>query len=37
MNKEITKLIGIVGATFTGIFTATITSISKQQEIKAKK
>src|SRR6478752_2796380 len=37
MNKETTKLIGIVGATFTGIFTATIISISKQQEIKAKK
>jgi len=37
MNKEIYKLVGAVGATMTGMYTATMTAVSRQQEINANK
>jgi hypothetical protein len=37
MNKEIYKLVGAVGATMTGMYAATMTAVSRQQEINANK
>ena len=35
--RETTKIVGIVGASITGIFTAVITAVSRLQEIRTNK